>query len=366
MTHSTHSHLDNILGHPLFQQQSLTFLQTHTLASTAVKTFDDALVKKGLDADLVQSCALQYLQGREKRFKSSTRDEGLGPRLARWFNAMTGPEKKDLLLNEKYMEPLVSVMYADGREGGVWRWLQVLYERSFNSSILGPTEDTVSDAISYLRAEDRLVSLMIKETARRRRLTEAVQLYTQAYEYRLKSGRSIPSDGTSAPEPLQRSWRQVAGAILLQAKTTRNGVSAPYYDLLLRYSLSIEFSPFDPAILQIYHPTSPSANDFYQKLRDSNFVDQLAKWQKSPNKFVRRLLLVSVLDAAEVSLTMDHPRQARDFLDFAEKTYPDFLPSQEKKADIAERLKLARREIVIRKDFRPSGYATAPELQLLV
>ncbi|KAJ9610370.1 hypothetical protein H2200_005147 [Cladophialophora chaetospira] len=365
-THSTHSHLDTILGHPLFKQQSLTFLQTHGLAETAVKTFDDALVKKGLDSDLVQSCALQYLQGRQKRGKSPSKDEGLAPRLARWFNTMAGPEKKDLLLNEKYIEPLVSVMYADGHERDVWQWLQVLYERSFSNFIFLPRDGSAPDAIAYLRAEDRLVSLMIKETARRGRLQEAVQLYTQAYEYRMKSGRSALSLDKATPEPLQRSWRQVAGAVLLQIKRNRNGLPGPLYHSLLKYSLSIEYSPFDPAILLVYHPTFPTANAFLQKLKDTSFVEQFAKWQKSPNKFVRRILLVSVLDAAELSLTQGHPREATEFLEFAEKTYPDFLHSHEEKADTAERLQLARQEILVRKEFRSSGYATAPELQVLV
>ncbi|OAL36134.1 hypothetical protein AYO20_04548 [Fonsecaea nubica] len=365
VTHSTHSHLDTILGHPLFKQQSLTFLQTHGLAATAVKTFDDALLKQGLDSDLVQSCALQYLQGREKRGKSP-RDEGLGPRLARWFNAMTGAEKKDLLLNEKYMEPLISVMYADGLEREVWQWLQVLYERSFNNFIFIPTDDYAPDAVAYLRAEDRLVSLMIKETARRGRLQEAVQLYTQAYEYRLNSGRSVLSEGKSSPEPLQRSWRQVAGAILLQNKRSKRGLPASLYDLVLKYSLTIDHSPFDPTILHIYHPTSPTAHPLFQKLKDPSFLEQFAKWQKNPNRFVRRILLVSVLDAAELSLNHGHASEAREFLDFAERTYPDFLRSHEEKTDTAERLQLARQEILVRKEFRSSGYATAPELQVLV
>lgn len=366
VTQSTHSHLDTILGHPLFKQQSLTFLQTHGLANDAIKTFDETLLKEGLDLDLVQSCALQYLQGRQKRGKSHSKDEGFAPRLARWFNAMPGPEKRELLLNEKYLEPLVSVMYADGHERDVWQWLQVLYERSFNNYIFIPTDDLAPGASAYLRAEDRLVSLMIRETARRGRLQEAVQLYTQAYEYRLQSGTSALSAGSPTPEPLQRSWRQVAGAILLQVKSRTNGLPAPLYHTLMKYSLSIEYSPFDPAILLVYHPAFPTAGLFLQKLRDASFLEQLAKWQKSPNKFVRRTLLVSVLDAAELSLTQGHTRDAKEFLEFAERTYPEFLRSYEEEANTAERLQLARQEILLRKEFRHSGYATAPELQLLV
>ncbi|KIW65386.1 hypothetical protein PV04_07650 [Phialophora macrospora] len=363
VTHSTHSHLDTILNHPLFKQQSLTFLQTRGLAATAVKTFDNALLKKALDSYLVQSCAIQYLQGREKRGSLPNKDEGLAPRLARWFNAMTGPEKKDLLLNAKYMEPLVSVMYIDGYEREVWQWLQVLYECSFNNFTSIPSGESAPDAMAYFRAEDRLVSLMIKETARRSRLQEAVQLYTQAYEYRLKS---ILSEGKSAPEPLQHSWRQVAGAILLQNKLSRKRVATSLYDLLLRYGLTIDYSPFDPAILQIYHPASPSASVLYQKLRSPSFVDEFSKWQKSPNKVVRKILLGSILDAAELSLGQGHDREAREFLQFAERTYPDFLRPHEEEANTAERLQLARQEMLVKKEFRSSGYAPPPELQALV
>ncbi|ETI26103.1 hypothetical protein G647_02880 [Cladophialophora carrionii CBS 160.54] len=360
VTHSTHSHLDTILGHPLFKQQSLTFLQTRGLAATAVKTFDNALLKKALDSYLVQSCALQYLQGREKQGSLPNKDEGLAPRLARWFNAMSAPEKEDLLLNTKHMEPLVSVMYIDGYEREVWQWLQVLYECSFNNLTSIPSDESAPDGMAYLRAEDRLVSLMIKETARRSRLQEAVQLYTQAHEYRLKSR------GKSAPEPLQHSWRQVAGAILLQNKLSQKRVSAPLYNLLLRYGIPIESSPFDPAILQVYHPDSPSAKSLYQRLRSSSFVDELAKWQKSPNKLVRKIWLGSILDAAGLSLAQGHDHEAREFLQFAERTYPDFLRPHEEEADTAERLQLARQEMLVRKEFRSSGFATAPALQALV
>ncbi|EXJ56879.1 hypothetical protein A1O7_07223 [Cladophialophora yegresii CBS 114405] len=363
VTHSTHSHLDTILGHPLFKQQSLTFLQTRGLAATAVKTFDNALLNKALDSYLVQSCALQYLQGREKRGSLPNNDEGLAPRLARWFNAMSAPEKEDLLLNSKYMEPLVSVMYIDGYEREVWQWLHVLYECSFNNFTSVPGDGSALDAMAYLRAEDRLVSLMIKETARRSRLQEAAQLYTQAYEYRLKSALSR---GKPAPEPLQHSWRQVAGAILLQNKLSRKRVPALLYNLLLKSGLPIEISPFDPAILQIYHPDSPSAKGLYQKLRNSSFVDELAKWQKSPNKVVRKILLGSVLDAAELSLAQGHDHEAREFLQFAERTYPDFLRPHEEETDTAERLQLARQEMLVKKEFRSSGFATAPALQALV
>ncbi len=75
---------------------------------------------------------------------------------------------------------------------------------------------------------------------------------------------------------------------------------------------------------------------------------------------------MSVLDAAELSLSQGHPREAREFLEFAERIYPDFLRSHEEEADTVERLQLARKEILVRKEFRSSGYATAPELQVLV
>jgi hypothetical protein len=275
---------------------------------------------------------------------------------------MTGPEKKDLLLNAKYMDPLVSVMYVDGYEREVWQWLQILYECSFNFISIS-SDESAPDAMAYLRAEDRLVSLMIKETARRSRLQEAVQLYTQAYEYRLKS---ILSKGKSAPEPLPHSWRQVAGAILLQNDLSRKRVPAPLYDLLLRYGLTIDHSPFDPAILQIYHPASPSASVLYQKLRSSSFVEEFSKWQKGPNKLVRKILLGSILDAAELSLGQGHDYEAREFLQFAERTYPDFLRPHEEEANTAERLQLARQEMLVKKEFRSSGYAAAPDLQVLV
>jgi hypothetical protein len=361
VTHSTQAHLDTILGHPLFNQPSTTFLQRHSLADSAVKTFDDALREHGADTDLVQACCLKYLEGVSKRGKCPD-DRKLGPRLARWFYGLAGGAKKTLLLDEKSMEPLVCVMYADGREGDVWQWLQVLYERSFGDGLLNQPMDPALDAPRYARAEDRLVSLMIRETARRRRLQEAMQLYIQAYEYRWDR-QPVASGVESQPTLLQRSWRQIAGAVLTSPSRRELSVPAKLYATLMSYGVSIEESPFDPVFLKVYDPSKASAVPLYHKLKNSTFAASLVRWQSKTNRSIRRVILVSILDAAELSLQQNLPNQARDLLQISEKTYPDFLRSHEQTPDPVMRLQLARKDLTARfKDFRSSSYGTGPGL----
>lgn len=350
IAHSTQSHLDSVLGHPLFKQLPSTHVQTNGLAANAVAIFDDALAWKGLDTDLVQSCALQYLQAVQKK-ETISHDGRLGPRLAGWFTAMSISERKELLVNGKSIDSLVSVMYADGLEAEVWEWLRLLYERSFDNYVLLSLDKPAPDAKTYFRAEDRLVALMIKETVRRGPLTEAAQQYVKACEYRSNFGKTITSKRHNLAEPLVRSWRQVAGSILLRRKN--HYIPAPLFDSILRNSVPIEATPFDSAILQIYHPTSPSAQPLLFDLQNESFLGQFAKWQKKSNKSVRRALLVSILDAAQLSLDQNRAQEAREFLDFAEKTWPDFLPKHSE-SDTTARLKLARKEI------RPIGYTPTP------
>ncbi|KAL2433544.1 hypothetical protein ABEF95_005371 [Exophiala dermatitidis] len=348
ITHSTHSHLDTILSHPLLRQKSTTFVPSHGLAAAAVSAFDEALVRKGLDFHLVQSCSIQYLQGREK--KEPVQNDGkLGPRLASWFTSLSNGDKKEFLVNGNSLASVVPVMYLDGMEAEVWEWLRTLYERPFDKWIFLLSDTTAPGALKYLRAEDTLVALMMRESMRKGLFHDAAQQYVQACEYRLKTGRTTPTEGSSLSDPFKRSWQQIARGILLRRKSHQ--IPVDLFDSVLKFGLSINSSPFDQAILRIYHPTSPSAESLSVKVTEPAFQQRFLHWQKKLNKSVQKALLVSMLDAAQLSLEQNRPSRARKFLDFVETSYPEMV-STKTEASTVERLRLARKETLNRRETR--------------
>ncbi|EXJ82974.1 hypothetical protein A1O3_06791 [Capronia epimyces CBS 606.96] len=355
VTHSTHSHLDTILSHPLLRQKSTTFAPPRGLAAAAVSAFDDALVQKGLDFHLVQSCAIQYLQGLEKK-ETVSNGAKLGPRLARWFTAMNNTDKKEFLVNGNSLASVVPVMYSDGLEADVWGWLRTLYERPFDKSIFLLSDTSAPGASDYLRAEDTLIALMMKESIRKGLFQDAAHQYVHACEYRLRTGRAILPEGGVLSNPFKRSWQYMARSILLRRRS--HHIPAELFDSMLKFGLTISSSPFDRAVLQIYHPTSPSARPLLAKLNEVSFPQRFSHWQKKLNKMVQKALLVAMLDAAQLSLEHNRPSEARQFLDFSESNYPDIVPSNPQ-SNTAERLNLARKETSTRKEFR---YIPTPAL----
>ncbi|EXJ87764.1 hypothetical protein A1O1_04691 [Capronia coronata CBS 617.96] len=348
VTHSAHSHLDTILSHPLLRRKSTTVAPSRGLTAAAVSAFDDALIQTGLDFHLVQSCAIQYLQGLEKEEVVS--DDGkLGPRLASWFTAMRNTDKKEFLVNGNSLASIVPVMYADGLEVEVWEWLRTLYERPFDRSIFLLSDISAPGALDYLRAEDTLVALMMKESIRKGLFHEAAQQYVHACEYRLSTGRAILSEAGLLSNPFKRAWQHIARGILLRRKSHQ--IEPELFDSMLKFGLTINSSPFDHAILRIYHPTSPSAQLWSVKVKEVPFQQRFSHWQKKLNKPVQRALLVAMLDAAQLSLEQNRPTEARDFLDFAELNYPDIVSSKAQ-SNTVERLRLARKEASTRKETR--------------
>lgn len=348
VTHSAHSHLDTILSHPLLKQKSARFVPSRGLTAAAVSAFDDALVQKGLDFHLVQSCAIQYIQGLEKK-EMVSEDAKLGPRLASWFTTLNNAEKKEFLVSGNSLASLVPVMYSDGLEAEVWEWLRTLYERPYDRSIVLLSDTSAPGALDYLRAEDTLVALMMKESIRKGLFQEAAQQYIHACEYRLRTGRAILSEGDTLSNPFKRSWQHIARGVLLRRNSHQ--IPVELFDSMLKFGLTIKSSPFDRAILQIYHPTSPSAQSLSFKLRDVFFQQRFSYWQKKLNKSVQRALLVAMLDAAQLSLEQNRPSEAREFLDFSETNYPDVVSSNPQSNTI-ERLRLARKESLTRKEAR--------------
>jgi len=337
LTHSTHSHLDSILSHPLLKRRSTSFVPPHSLSATAVATFDAALTGKGLDRHLVQFCTLQYLEGLEKKEKIPE-DGRLGPRLANWFTTMDEPEKKEFWINNKSLKPLVSVMYADGLEAEVWQWLQALYERQFSSNTC-PGASDVPDAGVYLLAEDRLVAAMISETIARGSLQEAAELYVQACNYRHANGQT--------GRPLKWAWQRLSMAVLGRRKN--HGIPAGLYEGLLANGLSVHSSGVDHTFVRLYHPTSPLATMLCSKLQATSLGD-FSEWQRKSSfkKSARKVFLVNLLDAAQISLDQNRPADARFILDCAEREYPDFLSSQ-KETNTKKRLELAQAAMLVRR-----------------
>lgn len=350
--HSTHTHLDTILshpllGHPLPNQHHRQHVQTPRLATQAIQRYDRALASNTLDLHLVRECAVKYLLDPEEKVHI-TNEAKLGPRLARYFNSMTGLQKKNVLLTEKEsLEAMVSVMYADGLEAEVWQWLRILYERSF-----GLDDDFHLHSSLYWKAEDLLVSMMIKETVYRIGLADAAQHYLKAWEYR--NARSEGLRPGQSPKPLPWSWRRIV--IPLLWRRSNHGLPPDLYDSLLNHGLDIAYCPVPISILRLYHPTCPSTVPLSQSLLgDLNFRNDFIRWQTKPNfKWMRRHFFIAILDAAQLAL--DHNvHHARAFLDFVESAYADLLPPRVDEVDTLERIKATRDNFLAKKEMRPTA-----------
>ncbi|KIW10562.1 hypothetical protein PV08_11526 [Exophiala spinifera] len=333
LAHSTHSHLDSILSHPLLKQKSNSLPPPHSLSATAVATFDAALTGKGLDRHIVQFCTLQYIEGLEK--KETIAENGkLGPRLANWFTTMDKEEKHVFWTNNKNLKALVAVMYADGLEAEVWMWLRELYDRQYSS------KGEASWMRTYSIAEDTLVATMISQTTARGSLSEAAELYVQASKYRRENMPNM--------RPLKLAGRRLSMAIRSRRKS--HGISAGLFDQILGTFQPQHYSGIEHIWLRLYHPKSPSAVELCSKLRSSTYGG-LLDWrnkQSSLHHPVHKIFLVNLLDAAQVCLDQNHPADARFVLDVAETEYSEIL-SPGRETDTRKRLEQAQAAMLIRR-----------------
>lgn len=350
LAHSTHSHLDSILSHPLLKRKSTTFVPPHNLSATAVATFDAALTGKSLDLHLVQFCALQYLEGLEKR-ETIPADGRLGSRLSNWFTTMDSQEKLSFWTNRKSLRTLVSVMYADGLEADVWQWLRDLYERQFETSIFLLSDNNAPNARIYLQAEDILVATMIFETIARRSLQEAAEQYVQACKYRQLKGQSgvAGQPGVNLVlRPFRNAWHCVAAAIV--SRRNNHGIPPELFDSLLDHGLAVTHSPIDHSFVRIYHPTSPSAQVLCSKVRtDTSHLRPFSKWEKQlSRRMSRKIFLTTLLDGAQLSLEQNRANDARILLDCAEQEYPEFL-SDGQELETGKRLEVAQAAMLVRR-----------------
>ncbi|KAI1617020.1 hypothetical protein EDD36DRAFT_152200 [Exophiala viscosa] len=361
LTHSTHSHLDSILSHPLLKRKSTTFVPPHTLSATAVATFDAALTGKSLDLHLVQFCALQYLEGLEKN-EPVLQDGKLGSRLSNWITTMSREEKLSFWMNRKSLRTLVRVLYADGLEAEVWQWLRDLYERQFETSIFLVSDNDAPNAKAYLQAEDILVATMISETTARRSLQEATEQYVQACRYRQQKGQSGMAGQpgvNSVFRPLRNAWHCVAAAIV--SRRNNHGIPTELFDSLLDHGLSVTHSPIDHSFVRVYHPTSPSAQILCSKVRsDMSHLRPFSKWQRQLSKRMsRKIFLTTLLDGAQLSLEQSRANDARVLLDCAEQEYPEFL-SDSKDLETEKRLEVAQAAMLVRRFEARARLRSAP------
>ncbi|KIX03073.1 uncharacterized protein Z518_06623 [Rhinocladiella mackenziei CBS 650.93] len=350
VTRSTHSHLDGILRHPLFRSKSPIRDVSRHRTSNAVAAFDSALVAKKLNFDIVEFCTQKYLQGVRQK-ETVHKDGKLGPRLASWFTALNELEKRKFLAEDKALKAVVRVMYMDGLEAEVWEWLRMLYESHVHSSISEPFGDVDPDTLARRQAEDRLVGMMIKESIRKGAVQEAVQQFIQDAQYRQTTRRM--NFHPFGP------WHSIAFHILFRREDHQ--IPGHLFDLMLTFGLQIDSSPFDREMVRIYHPQTPTAIPFSIKLKDPSFLLHFMKWQNKLFGYAIKLSLVAILDAAQLSLEQGHPKEAWQFLYFAERNYPNIL-STSADSDIAKRLQSAREKVSNQPENRVTDHIHIPAL----
>jgi hypothetical protein len=126
----------------------------------------------------------------------------------------------------------------------------------------------------------------------------------------------------------------------------KHGLSADLFDEVVelgpksRDTLSA-FANWSLSLLQVYHPTTPSAKALAQQLRDEDFESSLLEKGKDKNRY----LLITLLDAADLSLAQGHYQDARDISRFAAQLIPmPWAPSEQ--LDDAEQVRQMRQEVL--------------------
>ncbi|RMZ80858.1 hypothetical protein DV737_g2818, partial [Chaetothyriales sp. CBS 132003] len=264
--------------------------------SARLLAFDRALRTGTLTVARLRSIARHYLH--QAKHRSPPAEEKLGHKLAAWLEAEDAATKSSFFLAPDLVREVVPLMYADGLESTVWAWLRSLPRQ----------------AAAFLHAQDTLVSEMMRMAIRRRALDDAAAQYVAAAAYRAQSAPS---------EPLTSSYKRMSTAIL--HKRHRHGIEPPTFDRILDHAIPFARDRVvTRGFLQLYHPASPSADSLYRELDDDSFVARWNAWH-SKHQMLHAALLLSVLDAAQLSLDQSKPKHAHFFLDLADKHWPDYL-----------------------------------------
>ena len=332
------SHLDSVLQHPLLATNGATDAQDNRLRASLV--FAEAVRASRVSNRLVQSCCQLYLKGL-KQSGSLASDSTLGRRLAAWLSAGSASTRSQTLTDARVLPELISVMYADGLEDEVWHWLSMLYERNWGDVHAQPVP-----AVNLLDVEDAYVSAMARPSIARGALEDAVQQIVKASEYRIASSRATTKhtaeeDGLDY-RPLLRSWQRITTAILY--KRHAHGVSAPSFDALLEYSIPFSLRPtISKGFLMLYHPAKETSDVLFQEFRSNADRQVWSSWCQTSSPGLRKVLLLAVLDAAELSFNRGRSQQSQFFLDLAQAQWPKLFKTIES-SQPAKRLKRAREE----------------------
>ncbi|RMZ81833.1 hypothetical protein DV738_g2118, partial [Chaetothyriales sp. CBS 135597] len=300
-------HLESLLLHPLLETKPSRPAAHGPTLRTAVDQFDHALRTRTLTVTKLKSISRQYLV----QTKSKPSAEKLGPRLAAWLEAENAQTKSTFFQSADVIHDVVPLMYADGLESTVWAWLRSLYQCEWLR-----VGDTASSAQTpaFLHAQDILVSEMMRMAIRRGSIQDAAAQYVAAAVYRAQSAPT---------EPLTSSYKRITTAIL--HKRHRHGIDTSTFEQVLDHAISFSRDRVvTRSFLQLYHPTSPTAETLFHELSNDSFAGPWHSWHRK-HKLLHAALLNSVLDAAQLSLEQSKFKHASFFLDLAETQWPDYL-----------------------------------------
>ena len=334
---AAHGHLDSVLRHPLLAEQrgnAQGVLSRETGLEMAARMFDTAVLEQRMDIPTLRSCLQTGCPSMEKYLSVSntTAQARLGPRIAAWFT-FTDPKTKQQFLTHPILEQVVPVMWRDGHEATVWEWLRILYERDFGLETSG-SEYSPSRG-KWLRSEQFLVHLMIREAIRLDNIASAIEQYCQACRYMLRSGRMRTrsdhgwADATALHGfvPLRRTYKFIVSIILYTRRGL--GLAAENYDQLLKYSPSPQScSVVGPHTLRLYHPLKPDALEFYSWLNLDTFQSMQLPQILAGSPQTQKLLVSHILDAARLFLKQNDLSKAKGLLNMSEEYFPSLISSR--------------------------------------
>ena len=334
-------HLDSVLQHPLLATHGANDAEDSRLRASLV--FAEAVRASRVSSRLIQSCCQLYLKGL-KQSGSPASDRILGRRIAAWLSAISASMRSQILTDARVLPELISVMYMDGLEDVVWTWLSMLYERNW-----GDVHAQPAPTVNLLDVEDAYVSAMARPSIARGALEDAVLQIVKASEYRIASGRATTKQTAEENDldyrPLLRSWQRITTAILY--KRHAHGVLTHAFDALLEYSIPFSLRPtISKGFLMLYHPETKTADVLFQELRPNADRQLWSSWCQTSSPGLRKVLLLAVLDAAELSLAQGRSQQSHFFLDLAHAQWPKLFKAVER-SQPAKRLKRAREEAAV-------------------
>lgn len=337
---ATNYHLQSVLHHPLLEQRATAG------PSNAAAMFDAARLSDNVDFKLIERCVrMQQNASKAGASAASAGPQNLGHKISSWLTSTNGAVREAFLSNYRLMDIVVPMMYSSGLEEVVWEWLRMLYEGDLGSN--NPNSRFNPTSHSWLKIEDRLISLMVRESIRRNDMATAVHEYIQACHFRFESRPTSQSSQTAPVSqqqpPLSATWRQLTSA-LLRRRSSR-GIPASLYDQLLRFTVPLNLGQsIDRPFLLLYHPSSPTAEPLRQALRNPEYAQDLMSWVDGATERLQKAILTSILDGAQLSVDQSLPRTARSLLEFAEDNFSTWI-SPRTEEDPAARIELARQEI---------------------